>query len=118
MAKTGKTLGRLAEDLADQVGHMEYGRRDLRLDGASLQMFLNMLPGLNPQRVAGMRPVEVSHKDGLRLRFADDSWLLVRPSGTEPLIRVYAEAPTVAARDALLDAGCAMAMGEPLGSEG
>ena len=118
MAKTGKTLGRLAEDLADQIGHMEYGRRDLRLDGASLQMFLNMLPGLNPQRVAGMRPVEVSHKDGLRLRFADDSWLLVRPSGTEPLIRVYAEAPTVAARDALLDAGCAMAMGEPLGSEG
>ena len=42
----------------------------------------------------------------------------MRPSGTEPLIRVYAEAPTVAARDALLDAGCAMAMGEPLGSEG
>ena len=118
MAKTGKTLGRLAEDLADQVGHMEYGRRDLRLDGASLQMFLNMLPGLNPQRVAGMRPVEVSHKDGLRLRFADDSWLLVRPSGTEPLIRVYAEAPTVVARDALLDAGCAMAMGEPLDIEG
>lgn len=112
MAKTGKSLARLVEDLEDRLGCMEYARRDLRIDGASLQMFLNVLPGLNPQRVAGMQPVEVSHKDGLRLGFADDSWLLVRPSGTEPLVRVYAEAPTAAVRDALLDAGCRLVEGE------
>lgn len=112
MARTGKPLGRLVEDLEDQVGRMEYARRDLRLDGASLQMFTNVLPGLNPSRVAGMKPVEVSHKDGLRLGFANDSWLLVRPSGTEPLVRVYAEAPTAEVRDALLDAGASLVFGD------
>ncbi len=112
MARKGKTLGQLVEGLEDKVGRMEYGRRDLSLDSTLLQMFQNVLPGLNPQQIAGMRPVEVSHTDGLRLGFADESWLLVRPSGTEPVVRVYAEAPSVEARDALLDAGCALAQGE------
>ena len=112
MAHTGKTLGQLVEALEEKVGRMEYGRRDLRIDGVSLQMFQNVLPGLNPQNVAGMRPVDVSHKDGLRLGFADDSWLLLRSSGTEPLVRVYAEAPTAAARDALLDDGCSIVLGD------
>ena len=90
---------------------MEYARRDLKLDAASLQMFLNMLPGLNPARMAGLVPSGVSHTDGLRLRFPDDSWLLIRASGTEPLLRVYAEAPTSTQRDALLDAGVQLAEG-------
>ncbi len=113
MARTGKKLGELVEALEDRVGCMEYGRRDLRVDGASLQMFQNVLPGLNPQSIAGMRPVDVSHKDGLRLIFADDSWLLLRPSGTEPLVRVYAEAPTREGLEALLDGGCSIVMGGP-----
>lgn len=112
MAHTGKTLGDLVAMLEDNVGRMEYGRRDLRIDSTSLQFFQNVLPGLNPQNVAGMRPVEVSHKDGLRLGFADDSWLLLRSSGTEPLVRVYAEAPTVEGRDALLDDGCSIVLGD------
>lgn len=112
MARTGKTLGRLVDDLEDRVGHMDYGRRDLQMDPASLQMFRNVLPGLNPPSVAGMRPVSVDHADGLRLGFADESWLLLRPSGTEALVRVYAEAATVLERDALLEEGCALARGE------
>lgn len=109
MARSGKTLAQLLDDLEGQIGRMEYARRDLRLDAASLQMFLNILPGLNPPRVAGMVPSEVGHTDGLRLRFADGSWLLVRASGTEPLLRIYAEAPTAERREQLLDAGCALA---------
>lgn len=109
MARTGKTLGQLVDGLEDEVGRMEYARRDLRLDPASLQMFLNMLPGLNPPSMAGLVPCEVSHTDGVRLRFDDDAWLLIRASGTEPLLRVYAEAPTRQERDALLDAGCRLA---------
>ena len=50
--------------------------------------------------------------DGLRLEFEDESWLLMRPAGTEPVVRVYAEAPTVQARDELLEAGCDIAKGE------
>lgn len=112
MARTGKRLGELVSDLEDKVGHMDYGQRDLELDAASIQMFRNMLPGLNPQAMAGMRPVDVDHTDGLRLGFADDAWVLLRPSGTDQIVRVYAEAPTILERDALLDEGCALARGE------
>jgi phosphomannomutase len=42
----------------------------------------------------------------------DDVWLLMRPSGTEPLVRVYAEAPTMDEVDALIEAGRAIVTGE------
>ena len=70
-----------------------------------------MLPGLNPHEVLGQEPVAVSHLDGLRLEFADESWMLVRPAGTEPVVRVYAEAPTIEQRDEPPDAGCELARG-------
>jgi phosphomannomutase len=43
--------------------------------------------------------------DGVKYRMADDSWLLIRPSGTEPVLRVYAEAPDDRAANALVQAG-------------
>ena len=85
---------------------MSYARRDLRLDPAASQAFRNVLPGLNPGELAGRSPVEVSHADGLRVQFDDDSWALIRPSRTSAVVRVYAEAPTAPARDALLTAAC------------
>ena len=88
---------------------MSYARRDLRLANEEVEMLRTVLPGLNPARVAGREPTAVSHMDGLRLEFEDESWLLLRPSGTETVVRVYAEAPTVEMRDALLEAGCALA---------
>jgi phosphomannomutase len=53
--------------------------------------------------------VEVDHLDGVKLSFASDAWLLLRPSGTEPLVRVYAEASTTAQVEKLLDIGVALA---------
>ncbi|OUP06728.1 phosphoglucomutase [Collinsella sp. An2] len=111
MAHTGKTLGQLVAEMESAMGTMVYGRRDLRLENEVIEMFRTMLPGLNPHEVAGQTPVAVSHMDGLRLEFADESWLLLRPGGTEPVVRVYAEAPTVEGRDRLLEAGCALARG-------
>ena len=55
--------------------------------------------------------VAVSHMDGLRLEFADESWLLLRPSGTERAVRVYAEARSIEMRDELIEAGCDIARG-------
>lgn len=109
MAESGKTLGVLVNELQEEYGAQYYARRDLRLAPEIIETFRTMLPGLNPPMVAGRRPVIVSHMDGIRMEFEDESWLLLRPSGTEPLVRVYAEAPTVETRDDLLDAGCALA---------
>jgi phosphomannomutase len=106
MATSGKRLGELVSELERQVGHMEYAKRNLKLDPGSTQIVRNMLPGINPQRIAGMEPAAVDHSDGLRLRFEDDAWLLIRPSNTLPYVRVYAEAPSAEERDHIIADGC------------
>lgn len=112
MAASSMTMGELVRDLEGKIGHMDYGRRDVQLDAATIQAFRNMLPGINPAKVAGRVPTGVSHADGLRLQFDDDSWVLMRPSRTENLVRVYAEAPTVEQRDDLLDGACFITRGD------
>lgn len=117
VAADGRPLSAISDDLEREVGHMEYARRDVRMGSGDIQMLRNILPGLNPASVAGRTPVSVSHSAGsLRLAFDDDSWLLVRPSRTLPAARVYAEAPTPALRDGLLDAGSRLAC-SPLAGE-
>ena len=112
MAREGKPLGQIVDELERTYGAMTYGMRDLRVENEVSEIFRTMLPGLNPRTVAGRAPVMVSHMDGLRLEFEDESWLLLRPSRMEPVVRVYAEAPTVQERDRLLEAGCEIARGE------
>lgn len=99
----------LARALDDQVGRLDFGQRDIRLDSARVQTLRMLLPGLNPEFVCGESPVDVSHADGLRLGFADGSWVMLRPSRTEPAVRIYAEAPTTSRRDELLDEACEIA---------
>ena len=105
MAVSGKTLGQLVEELEAEFGKTWYARRDIRMQNENVEMLRTMLPGMNPRTVGGKKPERVSHADGLRLEFADESWLLLRPSGTEPLVRIYAEAFTLEQRDELLEAG-------------
>lgn len=111
MAKTDVPLGVLVDQLEDSFGKTSYGRRDLRLEAEDAETLRTLLPGVNPKSICGKVPQNVSHMDGLRLSFEDDTWLLVRPSGTEPVVRVYAEGFSVEERDELLDAGCALARG-------
>ncbi len=106
LATAGKSLGTLVDELEQAVGRMYYARRDLRIPIEIIEVLKNLLPGMNPPEVAGKVPVEVSHKDGVRLAFEDGSWVMVRASGTEPVVRVYAEAPDIPTRDALLAAAC------------
>ena len=111
MAKTGAPLGVLVDQLEASFGKTSYGRRDLRLEAEDAESLRTLLPGMNPKSIYGKAPQAVSHMDGLRLAFEDDTWLLIRPSGTEPVVRVYAEGFSVEERDGLLDAGCALAKG-------
>ena len=106
VARSGKSVSTMAAELEQSIGTMWYARRDLRLDPAASQAFRNVLPGLNPGELGGRAPVEVSHADGLRVQFEDDAWALIRPSRTSSVVRVYAEASSAQARDALLEAAC------------
>ena len=104
VAKSKMRLSEHAAQLSAEVGALRYARRDVRLDAAACQAFRNILPGLNPAEVAGDIPIEVSHADGLRLEFVNGSWILMRPSRMDPIVRIYAEAPSIEERDIKLDA--------------
>lgn len=92
------------ESQGRSVGRSCWTRRDIRIDSASAQALRNVLPGFNPAELAGMKPITVSHADGLRLGFENGSWVLVRQARAEPIVRIYAEAADSSTRDALLDA--------------
>ncbi|HEY5548654.1 MAG TPA: phosphoglucomutase/phosphomannomutase family protein [Coriobacteriia bacterium] len=108
MAQKGSGLGELVDDLLALTGPMEYRRVDLKLDPAVKDAFVAAIPHLQPAEVAGLAVNGVVRSDGLKLLLPDDAWLLMRPSGTEPLVRVYAEAPSMGVVDDLLAAGRAL----------
>lgn len=104
IAAEKKPLSLLVDEFCAQVGKMEFGSKELQMDPGKYAVLRNLLPGVNPVlEGVGKEPVSVSHADGLRVQYEDDSWLLVKPSLSEPLVRIYAEGPTKAERDNLLD---------------
>jgi phosphomannomutase len=76
----------------EQVGPAYYDRTDLRLrHPVAKEHMTERLVNDHPAEIGGQRIVGVSQLDGVKYILADDSWLLIRPSGTEPVLRVYAE---------------------------
>ena len=111
MGQRGKGLGELVADMLAITGPMEYGRVDMKLTVAARDAFLARAAGLAPDEIAGAQVLEVVRVDGVKFLFAHDAWLLLRPSGTEPLVRVYAEAPDAELVAGLLAAGRALVEG-------
>lgn len=111
MAKRGRTLGELVEDLLAITGPMEYSRVDLRLDEDTMGRFRALMPTLAPERLGEYPVLDVLRADGVKFLLPDDAWVLMRTSGTEPLVRVYAEASNMGVVDELLAAGRQIVMG-------
>jgi phosphomannomutase len=110
MARTGKSLGALVREMEAQHGPHRYGRIDLRL--ASLEARDRVVSTIvaSPPRQLLSRPVHhVETMDGVKLTRSDQTWVMLRASGTEPLLRIYAEAATDDEVDALLAWGRAVA---------
>lgn len=107
-----KGLGELVDDLLELTGPMEYGRVDLKLEPAVRDRFVARVPALAPPEVAGLQVHDITRIDGIKFFLPDDAWLLLRSSGTEPLVRVYAEAPTAGVVDELLAAGRELVMAD------
>ena len=105
MAQRNQTLKELVENLEASVGTMYYRRVDLRLTPEQKDAFVAAQDTLRPASVAGFEVRDIIAIDGIKMLFDDDQWLLLRPSGTEPLVRVYAETTTPEILEALLEAG-------------
>lgn len=98
MVRSGKPVSQLLADLESRVGPHAYARHDLHLPRdtyeADRKRILDTLEHNEPNEVAGVAVQKVRSDDGFKFYLRDGSWVLLRASGTEPLIRVYSEAAT------------------------
>jgi phosphomannomutase len=106
VSEAGKTLQKLVEDLLADVGPAFYERTDLRLSRpVAKEEMTEFLMVQAPKEIGDQKVEFISRRDGVKYIMADDSWLLIRPSGTEPVLRVYAEGRTHEMVKALLGYG-------------
>lgn len=103
MAKSGKTVSELLAGLFSKVGPHFYHRRDIEFEADDRERIWQLANNPDLESL-GEFPITASDSiDGRRLRFSD-GWLAVRFSGTEPLLRIYAEADSPELVSSLLDA--------------
>jgi len=113
MAEAHKPLHVLVDELLAAYGPAQYARTDMKLRRPVVKAELaEKLVSSAPDAIAGVAVEEVRTSDGIKYYLADGSWLLIRPSGTEPVLRVYAEAPSDARVSALLGFGEVIAESE------
>ncbi len=105
VAKTGKRPAELLSEVVEKVGQHEYGRVDITVRSDERDAILERVAGAEPGEVAGLKVVSQDTIDGFRFNLEDGWWLALRFSGTEPLLRIYAEMPSAALVEQALVAG-------------
>lgn len=109
VARQGGNAEAVIDRLMARIGYFVYDRRDYQTRPFAKPELVRRLVEGAPDRLAGQPLAGLNTRDGVKYLLADASWLLIRPSGTEPVLRVYAEARTAAGVQALLDAGAHLA---------
>jgi phosphomannomutase len=92
MVSLKKTPSELVKYLYQKVGPHFFDRWDLEFPAAERDSIISRVKNSRPAALGGVKVVKIDDFDGFRFSLADGSWLLVRFSGTEPLLRIYAEA--------------------------
>lgn len=104
MAERGETLSALVQELHDEFGPHYFHRDDIRTTDAQKAKVLDRLENKGGlQEVDGHAVQDLDTLDGYKHLLGDGSWLLVRPSGTEPVLRVYAESDAPESARALVE---------------
>ncbi len=112
MAKRKKTLAELVEELYAEYGYFTYDRIDARLTDAEKQNAIQLAQSGTFNAIEGMRVTRFENLDGYKY-FFEGGWLLIRPSGTEPVLRLYAEADSDAKVQAALRFAQGLAKADP-----
>jgi phosphomannomutase len=100
-----RRLSRHVTTMESEFGRSRYRRVDIRLAPDRGRRAVERLKSGPPARLGGLKVNRIETLDGVKLRFGDAGWILFRPSGTEPLLRVYSEAGDDATVDRLVRAG-------------
>lgn len=105
MAQSGRDLGTIVDEMLADIGRLEFARRGLSITDEQMARFrAETVPTYTADEIAGKRVLDVDRRDGVKLLLEGDAWVMMRPSGTEPLVRIYAEAATTDEVNELLDA--------------
>jgi phosphomannomutase len=102
-------LDKAIRQLMQEFGEFHYGRDDVRAEAFDKKELTERLTREAPDRILSRQVTEVNNLDGIKYILDDDSWLLIRPSGTEPVLRIYAEARARQEVPQLLAAGARLA---------
>ncbi len=107
MLAEGKSVSQMVKELFDQFGTAYYKRIDLPVSQEEREA-LERLKETPPKEWKGLKVKKVLTIDGVKITFENDSWILFRPSGTEPVFRVYAESPDEETTQELLKWGVSL----------
>jgi phosphomannomutase len=111
MAVNGKGLRQLLDETMDDIGHFYYQRIDRRIENEAKEQLIAQLRSNPPTTIDGQKVAATNFSDGFKFIFENGDWLLIRPSGTEPVLRLYSEAGSLDQverflRQAVIIAGC------------
>ncbi|HVR40051.1 MAG TPA: phosphoglucomutase/phosphomannomutase family protein, partial [Thermoanaerobaculia bacterium] len=104
VARTGKRIPQLIDEMHEEFGYFYSKRADLKLTPQLKESLASKLAN-PPEQIDGLKVKDVNTTDGVKLIFNDQTWLLFRLSGTEPVARVYAEACSPKDLKSVLDSG-------------
>ncbi|HMS39550.1 MAG TPA: phosphoglucomutase/phosphomannomutase family protein [Pyrinomonadaceae bacterium] len=99
-----KSLTEQLEEIYSRVGKLESGRIGVKLN-SEIALKLKEKLSQEPSEIGGRKIENINRMDGVKFIFADNSWMLMRPSGTEPLVRIYAESEDKKDLEVLLEQG-------------
>lgn len=108
MVQTGKSPSELIEYLYSKVGPHHYKRVDIRFPEEDRQTIIGRVKN-GPDTIDNVKVARLDTTDGFRFILEDTTWLLIRFSGTEPLLRIYAETDSPERAERLLQMGCEIA---------
>jgi phosphomannomutase len=112
MASTGKGIREIIQEIYDIVGTFATDRLDLHLSEAQKTDIIAKCQSKAYTKFGSYNVGSIETLDGYKFNLSENDWVMIRPSGTEPVLRIYAQAPTAAAAKAILEATRTEVLGE------
>lgn len=103
MAKTGKSINELIQDVYDKVGQFATDRDDLHIDNEKKWAIMDRCKNGEITHIGDRAIIKTETIDGYKFYLSEDDWVMIRPSGTEPVLRVYSHSDSAEGARKLLD---------------